>query len=132
MISSKKSLIVTECWGTLSEVQAAINLLSTNGTVQNITAKYDGSYFYMRGEGLYKDTINVIPVPTVSGSYKVTNPSGTYKMMLPSWNSPAMPNGWIGVGTLITVIGMLTNEDEKWLVLEKNGGFVNASRVAPA
>ena len=74
----------------------------------------------------------VIPVPTVSGSYKVTNPSGTYKMILPSWNSPAMPNGWIGVGTPITVIGMLTNEDEKWLVLEKNGGFVNASRVAPA
>ena len=132
MISSKKSLIVTECWGTLTEVQAATNLLYSNGTIQNITAKYDGSYFYMRGEGLYSETANVLPPATVSGSFKVTNPSGTNKQMLPSWNSPAMPNGWIGVGTIITVIGMLYHEDEHWLVLEKNEGFVAASRVIPA
>jgi lipopolysaccharide export system protein LptC len=132
MITVKSSIIVTEAWGlTQSEFQLALDALKANGTIYDMTTKFDNTDFYLRGEGRYSVTSKVIPVPTVTGSYIVTNPTGTYKQQFPSWDSAAMPNGWIARGTTITAIALLENQDEKWLLLEKNAGYVNLSRVSP-
>jgi hypothetical protein len=96
-----------------------------------MTTVHDGPNFYMRGEGAYNVAINVIPIPKVAGSYKVTKVGGTTIQMFPRWDSPEMPNGWLALNATVNVVGLIAYQDETWLVLEKNAGFVNAIRVTP-
>jgi hypothetical protein len=122
---------VVDVWCPASEYSAAYNNLVTQGCIQNIEVHPLGAgQIWVRGYGPYSQTVKVIPGggPTTPGQFRVTNSLGTYAQWWPDWDAPNMPGGFLAKDTLLNVITMIAIRDERWLLLEKNKGWVNLVR----